>query len=339
MMKPLLIPFLVLPLAAQVKLAPSTKVEAKTTQGAFYQLEYQSGEKWLPLGSPIAGTGKTVTSHHAIPSDAKLRLTELKNQWVQVWADEFNGDSLDRSKWAHEENGYGGGNNERQFYSTEPKCTVVKDGLLNINLFKEPHTTTDGKTQPYKSARIRTLYRGDWKYGRFEVRAKLPSGEGIWPAVWMLPTNSPYGTWAAGGEIDIIESRGSEVDRTIGTLHFGGTWPKNKYKGGNYKFPGKNAAEDFHVYAVEWEKDEIRWFVDGVKWQTIKKEEWDSAAAPDSPTAPFDQPFHLIINLAADGHFFSGGDPAKRQTTDNLKDSDFPQTMQIDYVRVFQWAK
>jgi len=338
-MKSPLIFLLILPLAAQVKISPLARIETDTKEGLFYQFEYQETSRWTPLGEPFMGTGKKITKDFAIPTDSQVRLKQLKDQWVLVWADDFDGSSLDRSKWANEENGYGGGNNERQFYSTEPKYTVVKDGLLNLHLFREPHTTTDGKTQPYKSSRLRSLYRGDWKYGRFEIRAKLPSGEGIWPAVWMLPTNSPYGTWAAGGEIDIIESRGSEVEKTIGTLHFGGKWPNNQYKGGSYRFPDKNASEDFHLYAVEWERDEIRWFVDGIEWQKITKDQWHSASAPQSPTAPFDQPFHLIINLAADGHFFSGGDPNHRQSTDNLKDDAFPQTMQIDYVKVYQWAR
>ena len=114
----------------------------------------------------------------------------------------------------------------------------------------------------------------------------------------MLPSTTTYGTWAAGGEIDILESRGSQVDETVGTIHFGGTWPRNTHKGVTWKLPGKNAAEAFHTYAIEWEKDEIRWFVDETCYQTITKDQWHSEAAPESDTAPFDLPFHLILNLA-----------------------------------------
>ena len=123
-----------------------------------------------------------------------------KGGWKLVWADEFNGEKLDPAKWAREENNYGGGNNERQAYRIERKYCDVKNGMLEISVYRDSHTTCDGKTQPYSSARIRTLHRAEFKYGKFEVRAKVPSGQGMWPAVWMLPTESPYGTWAEGGK-------------------------------------------------------------------------------------------------------------------------------------------
>ena len=221
------------------------------------------------------------------------------------------------------------------FRSKNLKPRFVKDGKLHLRAYRDPYTTVDGKRQPYSSARLRTLNRGDWKYGKLEIRAKLPNGEGIWPAIWMLPTNTKYGIWAACGEIDIVESRGYDTHMTFGTLHFGDSWPNNTHKGTTYEFPGKKAHEDFLTYSVEWEKDEIRWFVDGKKWQTIQKEDWWSGTAKDSPTAPFDEKFHLIINLAVGGgNFFEG----TTQNPDNMKDSQFPQTMLIDYVRVSQWA-
>jgi beta-glucanase (GH16 family) len=332
-----LLALLPLPLLGQTDLKPepASIVSFPTEEGSFYQVEARKGESWHAVGEPLKGTGGKVTRTLPVAPDGKFRLTQLREQWVPVWKDEFNGTEIDRSKWANVEDGYGGGNNELQFYSTSPKYSFLKEGNLNICVYRDAHTTTDGKTQPYSSARLRSMYRGEWTYARIEIRAKLPSGEGIWPAIWMLPTNSPYGGWAAGGEIDIVESRGSEVDRTIGTLHFGDQWPKNAYKGGNTRFTGKNAAEDFHVYAIEWKRDEISWFLDGKKWQTLKKEEWFSAAAKKSDTAPFDQPFHLIFNLAVGGHFFAD----TKQDPKNEPDSNFPQTMLIDYVRVSQWAK
>jgi beta-glucanase (GH16 family) len=150
----------------------------------------------------------------------------------------------------------------------------------------------------------------------------------------MLPSDSKYGTWAACGEIDILESRGNQVDETVGTIHFGGTWPRNTHLGTTWKFPEKNAAEAFHVYAIEWQRDEIRWYVDDHCYQTITKDKWHSEAAPDSETAPFDQRFHLILNLAVDGGFFEGTD----QKSSRLADEAFPQVFEIDYVRVYQWA-
>jgi len=319
----------------EIVVKPALEVTFPTGVGKAYQLEeHVDGDTWRPIGEPVSGTGQPFATF--LPgADLKLRLRELKNQWVKIWNDEFEGGGINPAKWSREENGYGGGNNERQFYSTDPKFAHVKDGLLHLALYREPRTTTDGKTQPYTSARLRTLERGDWTYGRFEVRAKVPGGEGIWPAIWMLPSTSQYGGWAASGEIDILESRGSAVHETLGTLHFGGAWPKNQHLGEAYPFPDKNAAEDFHEYAIEWEADEIRWFVDGKKWQTRTSKEWNSAAAPENSRAPFDQPFHLIVNLAVDGGFFGGTD----QKSDRLPDSAFPQIFQIDYVRVYRWVE
>ena len=321
----------------EIQTRPAQEIRFETEAGRFYQLEEKDDKgTWVALGDPIQGDGKPRTRLVAAENDAKqYRARPLTNQWVRVWADEFDGDRVDPAKWSREENGYGGGNNERQFYSTDPKYGFVKDGHLHLAVYRDAHTTSDGKTQPYSSARLRTLERGDWQYGRFEIRAKVPGGEGIWPAVWMLPSTSRYGTWAASGEIDILESRGSAVHETLGTLHFGGRWPNNRHRGETYRFPGKNAAEDFHVYAIEWEPDEIRWYLDGEHWQTRTRDEWDSEAAPDNPRAPFDQPFHLILNVAVDGGFFANTD----QKADRLPDSAFPQVFLVDYVRVFEWAE
>lgn len=331
------LPFLLtLSLFAQVDVQPASEVSFDTKEGKFYQLQVQVGETWEALGAPVKGTGNKITQTYTKPAKSKFRLQELHKQWVPVWSDEFNGTQLDMTKWAHEENGYGGGNNERQFYSTSEKYSFVKDGKLHLRAYQDPYTTVDGKVSPYSSARLRTLHRGEWKYGRFEIRAKLPNGEGIWPAIWMLPSKAHYGTWASSGEIDIMESRGYDTHMTFGTLHFGDQWPNNVHKGQTHDFPGKKAHEAFHTYVMEWEKDEIRWFLNGKKWQTIKKEDWWSGGAKDRPTAPFDQEFHLIMNLAVGGgNFFEG----TTQNPDNMKSEQFPQEMLIDYVRISQWAE
>jgi beta-glucanase (GH16 family) len=319
--------------------APAHEVRFMAHKNKFYQLERSDSANgpWRSWGDPIKGAGETVTRLANVKprTQPRFRAHELKNQWVLVWRDEFDGKVLDTTKWAKEENGYGGGNRENQFYSTNPKYCYVKAGQLNLALFRDPVTTSDGKRQPYSSARIRSLRRGDWKYGKFEIRAKVPGAQGVWPAVWMLPTDSKYGGWASSGEIDILESRGSQVGETVGTIHFGGKWPNNKHKGKAYKFPDKNASEAFHVYTVEWKKDEIRWSVDGVQYQVITKDQWFSGADKKSDTAPFDRPFHLIINLAVDGGFFNG----TKQKAANVPDKAFPQLFQVDYVRVSQWAK
>ena len=315
-----------------LKTSPAVQLSFETEPGVLHQLQRKTGDRWINVATAILGNGEPWMS---LQPAGDYRLHTHKGEWALVWADEFEGNTIDFAKWSREENNYGGGNFERQAYRTGPRYSFVKDGNLNIAVYREAHTTTDGKTQPYSSARLRTLNRGDWKFGRFEIRAKMPNGEGIWPAIWMMPTNSPYGTWAASGEIDIVESRGSKVRETLGALHFGGKWPNNVHLDHTYRFPGKDASEDFHVYALEWNGSEISWFVDGVKWKTRKNSEWHSTAAPGNPSAPYDHPFHLILNVAVDGRFFEKED----QKADRLPAGAFPQVMQVDYVRVYKWAE
>ena len=315
-----------------LKTSPAVQLSFETEPGVLHQLQRKTGDRWINVATAILGNGEPWMS---LQPAGDYRLHTHKGEWALVWADEFEGNTIDFAKWSREENNYGGGNFERQAYRTDPRYSFVKDGKLNIAVYREAHTTTDGKTQPYSSARLRTLNRGDWKFGRFEIRAKMPNGEGIWPAIWMMPTNSPYGTWAASGEIDIVESRGSKVRETLGALHFGGKWPNNVHLDHTYRFPGKDASEDFHVYALEWNGSEISWFVDGVKWKTRKNSEWHSTAAPGNPSAPYDHHFHLILNVAVDGRFFEKED----QKADRLPAGAFPQVMQVDYVRVYKWAE
>lgn len=312
--------------------SPAVALRYPTKPGICYQLQVKKDGQWQNEGWAVVGTGEPVVGFYP---PGEYRVVLPSKQWALVWADEFDGRELDVTKWEKEENNYGGGNNERQAYRTDPKYCVVRDGHLNLSVYRDAHTTSDGKTQPYSSARIRTRKRGDWRYGRFEVRAKMPAGQGIWPAVWMLPTDSKYGGWAACGEIDIIESRGSAVYETTGALHFGGEWPNNTFVSHRYRFPDRDAAEDFHVYTLEWSADEISWYVDGVRCQTRTKEEWFSEAAKDNPRAPFDQAFHLIVNVAVDGRFFEN----TNQEADLLPADAFPQTLQIDYIRVYHWAE
>ncbi|MBC8872254.1 MAG: glycoside hydrolase family 16 protein [Planctomycetes bacterium] len=316
----------------ELSVSPAIAIRYSTERGKYYQLQVKRDGDWKNVGFAAQGTGRPCAGLY--PS-GEYRVISPSSEWVMVWADEFDGDDLDFSKWEKEENNYGGGNNERQAYRTDPKYCFVKDGVLNLAVYRDPHTTCDGKTQPYSSARIRTQKRGEWKYGRFEVRAKMPKGQGIWPAVWMLPTESKYGGWAAGGEIDIIESRGSAVHETTGAIHFGGAWPRNTYLSHRYTFPEQDAAEAFHLYTLEWNADEIKWYVDGKLCRTRSKDEWFSEAARKDAHAPFDQPFHLIVNVAVDGRFFEKTD----QRADLLPPDAFPQILEVDYIRVYQWAE
>jgi beta-glucanase (GH16 family) len=241
--------------------------------------------------------------------------------WKQVWADEFNGKELDFNKWSVEENGNGGGNNELQYYVDRPENVRVEGGNLVIEARKEKYSG-GGIEKNFTSGRIRTKRHASWTYGRYEIRAKLPTGRGIWPALWMLPENDKYGGWAASGEIDIMELLGQEPDKAYGTLHYGGAWPKNVHTGEPFKLEKGSFADDFHVFALEWEKGAIRWYVDGKLYQTQTK--WESAGGPFP--APFDQPFFFVINLAV-----GGGWPGPPDDS-----TVFPQKLLVDYVRVYQ---
>ncbi|NLS14053.1 glycoside hydrolase family 16 protein [Vibrio sp. SM6] len=281
--------------------------------------------------------------------------------WVMVWNDEFSGTEIDTTKWGWEENCWGGGNGEQQCYTDRAKNSFVQDGMLNIVAIQESFTgpnNPDGNpgtvTLPYTSARLRTMNLGDWTYGRFEIRAKLPSGQGTWPAIWMLPTDYVYGGWAASGEIDIMEAvnlgaasddtdtpgmAGQPERRIHGTLHYGAAWPNNTSSGAEYYLPnGVNPAEGFHTYAVEWEKDEIRWYADDVHYATQRSSGWYSHYQENGQwvtgqaDAPFNQDFHILLNLAV------GGSWAGNTNEKGIDPNIFPQTMLVDFVRVYECA-
>lgn len=281
------------------------------------------------------------------------------SQWSLVWQDEFNGSEIDLSKWGFEVNCWGGGNAEQQCYTDRSENAFVKDGVLSITAKKESFTgpsqvngdMSETATLPYTSARLRTLKKGDWKYGRFEIMAKLPQGQGTWPAIWMLPTDWGYGGWAGSGEIDIMEAvnlntqsdedgvlAGQLENRVHGTLHYGRAWPENVYSGKAFHLPDDlNPADDFHEYAIEWQEGEIRWYVDDIHFATQRDTGWytqymndDGLLVNGQGSAPFDQRFHLILNLAV------GGAWAGNVNEKGIDESVFPQALEIDYVRVYQ---
>jgi beta-glucanase (GH16 family) len=241
--------------------------------------------------------------------------------WTLVWSDEFDGPDIDASKWSHEVNAWGGGNNELQYYTDRPANSFIENGHLVIQALKENYTGPEGKRN-YTSARLRTLNKGDWTYGRFEARMKLPYGQGLWPAFWMLPTDWVYGGWAASGEIDIMEIVGHQPNVLHGTIHYGGEWPNNVYSGASYTLPAGDFSDDFHVFAIEWEHGEIRWYVDGIHYST--KNSWRTDSGAPFP-APFDERFHILLNVAVGGNW-----PGNPDGT-----TIFPQRMEVDYVRVY----
>jgi beta-glucanase (GH16 family) len=304
-----------------------------------------------------SSVSSSIVSSSSVFSSAVISSSSSSSSaiWSLVWSDEFTATSIDSSKWDHEENCWGGGNNERQCYTNRAENSFIENGILKIVARKENFTgpsTPDGSgeataTLPYTSARLRTKGLEEWTYGRFEIRAKLPFGQGTWPAIWMLPTDSPYGNWASSGEIDIMEAVNLKTvtggaapeARVHGTLHFGRAWPQNVNSGADYTLPNAaNPADDFHVYALEWEEGEIRWYVDGVHYATQRSSGWYSQYlennqlknAPEG--APFDDQarYHLLLNLAV------GGAWAGSVNNTGIDETVFPQTMQIDYVRVYQ---
>ena len=188
----------------------------------------------------------------------------------------------------------GWGNNELQYYL--PDNAQLVNGVLEITARRE---TIEGSN--YTSARLNTEDRFAFKYGRIEASIKLPEGQGIWPAFWMLSQDSPYGTWAATGEIDIMEAvnlGGTGGNDIYGTIHYGGEFPQNTFTGETYT-PSVNVSEDFHTYALEWDEFEMRWYFDDQLY--AMQNFWFSSAAPYP--APFDQPFHILLNVAVGGSF------------------------------------
>ena len=240
--------------------------------------------------------------------------------WELVWQDEFSGSQLDMGKWEPQigngcPNLCGWGNNELQYYRAEN--ATVSGGVLTITAREQSFGGAD-----YTSARLRTKNLGDWTYGRLEMSAKMPIGQGIWPAFWMLPTDEAYGGWAASGEIDIVEYLGQDPDRVLGTIHYGGSYPLNASSGSSYTLTSGTFHDDFHLFALEWEPCELRWYVDDVLYWV--QSDWYSDGGPYP--APFDQRFHLLLNLAVGGNL-----PGPPDGT-----TQFPQELVVDYVRVYQ---
>ena len=255
-----------------------------------------------------------------------------------IWQDEFNGTTLDTNKWSYEQgyyitddpNSWGWGNAELQHYSDSAQNIFVQDGKLNIRALHDSKSFPQDPNRyaQYSSGKINTKDQLSFQYGRVDIRAKLPTGNGVWPALWMLPKDSAYGAWAASGEIDIMEAKGRLPGTTSGAIHFGGQWPVNRYIAGEYHFSeGQTFANDYHVYSMVWEEDNMKWYVDGKFFFKVSRDQWYSVAAPNNPNAPFDQPFYIIMNLAIGGYFDNGHTPDP---------SDIPATMQVDYVRVYK---
>lgn len=254
-------------------------------------------------------------------------LEQARADWQLSWSDDFSGSTINTNHWTFDiGNGNNGwGNRELEYYTSRPQNAYVADGMLHIVARQEAYLGKD-----YTSAKLTTRGLFSQKYGRFEFYARLPQGKGYWPALWMMPEHAAYGPWAASGEIDIMENRGANPAKIFGTIHFGGTSPHNTHSHGPpFAFPPGDSVTNFHLYAVEWTTNAISWYVDNHLYET--QTNWWSSSSREHPgdrnpfPAPFDQPFHIIMNLAIGGDF--GGNPDGT--------SVFPGEMQVKYVRTY----
>lgn len=255
------------------------------------------------------------------------RFPDSMEDYQLVWSDEFDGTEIDESKWSFDlgdgcqisQDLCGWGNNELQYYTSREENAYIDDGKLVIKAIEE-NPLYLGEHQ-YTSARMVTKNKGDWTYGRMDVRAKVPIGKGMWPAIWMLPTDTVYGGWPRSGEIDIMEYVGDLPHEVFGTIHYGhNAWYYNtqimEKDSGNY-------SDEFHTYTAIWNEDCILFQVDG---EDIGEPNTQSTVVEDNTTWPFDQRFHMLLNVAVGGNLPGNPDAS----------TQFPQTLEVDYVRVYQ---
>ncbi|HEV2081212.1 MAG TPA: glycoside hydrolase family 16 protein [Brevundimonas sp.] len=249
-----------------------------------------------------------------------------------IWADEFDGDRLDPARWTASEDCWGGGNQERQCYTASPANISVSDGLLRLTARSETATgprwpaghplaaTGETATRAITSARVHTAGKASFLYGRIEVRARLPAGQGLWPAIWMLPEHDNYGPYPQSGEIDVAEAVNLGLDcpgcedRLHAAVHHGPELRRTTHETGSVPFTERDG---FHVFALEWTPERLTWLLDGYVYFSI----------PAGP--PFDQRFHLILNLAVGGTWPETGGRG------GVDEGALPAEFLIDWVRIY----
>ncbi len=245
--------------------------------------------------------------------------------YALVWSDEFNGKDgspPDPSKWTYDIGGSGWGNHELEYYTNRRENARIESGNLVIAARQEPYKAPNGADFDYTSARLKTQGLFSHAYGRFEARIKLPAGQGLWPAFWMLGDSFGSAGWPKCGEIDIMENVGKEPGINHGSLHGPSSTNATSDLTATITLPaGQALSNDFHVYAVEWEPDAIRFYLDANLYATFAAAQW-----PPGGTWIFDHRFFLILNVAVGGDW-----PGSPDDT-----TEFPQTMLVDYVRVYK---
>ncbi len=261
------------------------------------------------------GTIRNDDTYVDVPEDGYIT-PESYTGYDLVWRDEFDGTSINLDDWTHEIGGNGWGNQESQYYTDRSENSYISDGNLIIEARKENFSGSN-----YTSARMITQGKQLFQFGRIDIRAILPEGQGIWPALWMLGTNISDIGWPACGEIDIMELVGHEPATTHGTAHWGPagqSW--SHYKGEGYDNPtGEKFSEEYHVFSIEWEPNSITWYVDDNEFFSLNNAQVNGAY-------PFNAKFFFIFNIAVGGQW-----PGYPDAT-----TQFPQRMYVDYIRVFQ---
>jgi beta-glucanase (GH16 family) len=247
--------------------------------------------------------------------NAAAREFAAYTELVPAASDEFNDGGLNAQKWSYEvmDDWF---NNEKQATTNSPNNLFLTNGELHIVARREQL-----RAKQFTSARIVTKNRMNYGYGRLDVRAKLPKGQGIWPAIWMLGVNDAQVGWPACGEIDIMELRGSQPAVNVSTVHYGANPASRQYKGTTYRLPTGDFSDDFHTFSLIRSENQLRWYVDGVQTFTITPN--------DASPYPFNNPFYLILNVAVGGDF--DGDPALSEP--------FPKEMVVQYVRFYQYPE
>jgi beta-glucanase (GH16 family) len=289
---------------------------ASATNAVNYEYDFGNGifqnvangvvtYKYLQTGNYTVNVVAKSSSNKTITKSISISVAV---QYNLVWSDEFNNTGApDASKWGYDLGAGGWGNSELQYYTNRAENVNIDNGTLKINLKREAFSGS-----AFTSARILTKNKFSFKYGKVECRAKLPVGGGTWPAIWVLGDNINTVSWPACGEIDIMEHVGNQLNKIFATLHYTGN------SGGNGVGSSKiitNATSEFHKYGVEWNAQQIKFFIDDVPFYTFV----------NSNTLPFNQNFFIILNVAMGGIFGGAVDPAFNASS-----------MEIDYLRVYQ---
>lgn len=232
--------------------------------------------------------------------------------WNLAWSDEFNGTSINTSNWKYETGGDGWGNNELEYYTNRSENARIENGNLVIEARKENYNGMN-----YTSARLKSQGLKNWTYGKVEARMKLPAGQGVWPAFWMLGENISQVSWPKCGEIDIMEHINNE-SAIHGTIHWDSTG-NNTHAQYGAASPNIDVTQ-YHVYSIEWDASSIKWFVDGTQYLEA------NIANNINGTEAFHKPFFILFNLAIGGNWPGNPDGS----------TPFPAKMYVDYVRVYQ---